>query len=176
MSQEQIRESIEAARRYLADHPDEARSKDRSATAVLEEGLRCRVEGPDGATVVSDMPTAVGGAASAPTPGWLARAALASCDATVIALRAAELGIHLERLEVTVDSESDDRGLLGVGDAPPGPLGVRVRVRLRAKDVGDETVRDLLSWVERHSPVGGIFRHGAPTTIEVETAAAAISS
>jgi hypothetical protein len=38
-------------------------------------------------------------------------------------MRAAELGIPLQRLEVTVDSESDDRGILGMDEAiPAGPL------------------------------------------------------
>jgi uncharacterized OsmC-like protein len=80
------------------------------------------------------MPTGVGGGSSAPSPGWLARAALASCDATVIAMRAAELGIPLQGLEVTVDSESDDRGLLGMDDAvPAGPLSSRILVRIVAE-------------------------------------------
>lgn len=172
MPQERIRESIEAARGYLSEHPEEARSHDLPATAVLEEGLRCRVEGPAGTAIVTDMPAAVGGMASAPTPGWLARAALASCDATVLAMRAAELGIAIERIEVTVESESDDRGLLGVAEAPAGPLGVRVRARLVGGSVDDDAVRALRSWLEDHSPVGGVYRHGVPTTLELETGAA----
>ncbi len=61
-------------------------------------------------------------AASAPSPGWLLRAAEASCVATLITMRAAMLGIDLDTLEVTVDSVSDDRGLLGVDDTvPAGP-------------------------------------------------------
>ena len=60
-----------------------------AAVAVLEGGgLRCRAEGPNGAVLVTDMPRPVGGTASAPTPGWMLRAALANCDATVIAMRA----------------------------------------------------------------------------------------
>ncbi len=47
--------------KYLADHPDECRYTDKAATAVVEEGLRCRAEGPDGATLISDMPKAIGG-------------------------------------------------------------------------------------------------------------------
>jgi uncharacterized OsmC-like protein len=98
------------ARRYLSQHPSECSYTDSAATAVVEKGLRCRVERPDGAVLVTDMPTAVGGDGTAPSAGWVARAALASCDATVVAMRAAELGIRLQRIEVTVDSESDDRG------------------------------------------------------------------
>ena len=59
------------------------------------------------------MPVGVGGEASAPTPGWYVRTGVASCTATVIALRAAELGLQLDRVEVEVRSRSDKRGMLG---------------------------------------------------------------
>ncbi|MGH8827591.1 MAG: OsmC family protein, partial [Jiangellaceae bacterium] len=145
------------------------RYTDRPATAVIEDGLRCRVEGPEGAVVVTDMPAAVGGGGSAPSPGWHARAAQASCDATVIAMRAADLGIPLQRLEVFVDSESDDRGLLGMDDAvPAGPLNSRVRVQVSAEGVDPERLRELVEWADRHSPVSDAFRRPVPTTVEVD--------
>ena len=80
-------------------------------------GLRCRVKGPSG-ELTTDMATALGGGGSAPSPGWLLRAALASCDATIVAMEAARAGIELTDLTVTVVSESDNRGVFGVGDAP----------------------------------------------------------
>ncbi len=107
-SAERIRNSIEGAVRYLREHPEEARGMDGPATASLEGGLKVRVQGIAGQIALTDMATAVGGEASAPSPGWLLRAALASCDATVIAMRAAQLGVALTKLEVSVDSESDD--------------------------------------------------------------------
>jgi hypothetical protein len=51
-----IGRSIESARQYLVDHPDEARYTDTAASAVIEGGLRCRVDDPNGATVYTDMP------------------------------------------------------------------------------------------------------------------------
>src|SRR5436190_5393177 len=85
---ESIRSAIETASAHLAEHPEAAVSTDAAATAVREDGLRFRVEGPKGA-VTTDMAGSVGGGASAPTPAWLMRAALASCDATLIAMEAA---------------------------------------------------------------------------------------
>lgn len=70
MTQAHIRQSIEGVTKYFGEHPEKAQSTDRAATAVIEEGLRCRVSGPRGETVVSDMPKGIGGAASAP-PGPL---------------------------------------------------------------------------------------------------------
>jgi uncharacterized OsmC-like protein len=170
MASDSIRESIENAKQYLSEHPNEARYTDQPATAVIEDGLRCRVEHTEGAIVITDMPTGVGGGNSAPSPGWLARAALASCDATVIAMRAAELGIPLQSLELTVDSESDDRGLLGMDDAvPAGPLSYRVRVRIVAEGVDPQRLHELVEWADRHSPVSDAMKRAVPTTVEVES-------
>jgi len=50
------------------------------------------------------------------------RAGLASCTATVIALRAERLGIRLTKLEVTAQSSSDARGMLGLDPSVPAGL------------------------------------------------------
>lgn len=169
MSNEKIRGSISKAIEYLSSHSDEARYVDSPATAVIEEGLRCRVDGPDGRVAVTDMPGSIGGGGSAPSPGWLARAAQASCDATIIAMRAAQEGINLKVLEVTVDSESDDRGLLGMDESiPAGPLSARVRVRIAADDIDPARLRGLVEWADRHSPVTDGVRRAIPTKVEVE--------
>ncbi len=68
--------------------PTRPGSADRAAVAVIESGLRCRVEDPEGAVIFTDMPVAVGGGNTAPTPGWrgqLTRAAT-HCGRTVPAL------------------------------------------------------------------------------------------
>src|SRR5207302_8481161 len=127
---ESIRNAVEEASRRLAEQPEAAGATDAAATAVREGGLRFRVEGPQG-TVSSDMTKAVGGDASAPSPAWLLRAALASCDATLVAMEAARDGVDLTGLEVSVESDSDFRAVLGVDDSvKPGALAVRVRIRL----------------------------------------------
>lgn len=167
MTTKNIGEAVRSAAAYLASHPEQGRSTDGSARAVIE-GLRCTVVGPDGAVVTTDMPGSVGGAGSAPTPGWFMRAALASCDATVIAMRAASEGVELDTLEVLVESESDDRGLLGVDDAPAGPLEVRVTVQIGAPGVDPDRLRDIVAWSEQHSPVGDALERVIPTTVEVE--------
>jgi uncharacterized OsmC-like protein len=164
-----IRQAIEGVSNYFAQNPDAARSTDASAVAVIEEGLRCRAEGPHGAVLVSDMPKGAGGGGSAPTPGWFMRAALANCDATVIAMRAAQLGVALSKLEVTVSSQSDDRGLFGVGDnIPPGPLSLQVHVRIGAPGTTPEQLREIVEWAEAHSPVGDAMRRAIPCTMEID--------
>jgi uncharacterized OsmC-like protein len=101
------------------------------------------------------------------------RAAHAACDATLIAMRAAEEGIELSRLEVTVDSESDDRGLLGMDDSTPaGPLSTRVRITVAAAGVPEEKLRELVSWAREHSPVDEAMLRAVPVSVEVETTSA----
>ncbi|MEX2252061.1 MAG: OsmC family protein [Acidimicrobiia bacterium] len=168
MTSQHIRQSIEQAIAYLTEHPEEARFTDSSATATVE-GLKSRVVGPNGETLVSDMPTGVGGSGSAPSPGWLLRAAIASCDATVIAMRTAQEGIELSTLEITVDSQSDDQGLLGMDDSvPAGPLSTHIRVRIAADGVPSEKLREIVEWADHHSPVSDAVKRPVQTTLDVE--------
>lgn len=169
MSSETIRSAIDAATAYLTEHPDEARYTDSTATATLVGGLQVRVEGPGGAELTTDMPTSVGGADTGPSPGWVFRAALASCEATLIAMKAAAEGIQLEALTAEVDSESNDRGILGIDDTvPAGPLSVRVRVRLDAPGTGEEDLRRLVEWAWRHCPVDDSVRRAIPLEVQID--------
>jgi uncharacterized OsmC-like protein len=154
MTSDTIREALEGALAYYAEHPADARSTDSAATARLVEGLLVEVTGPSDERVRTDMVTSVGGTGSAPSPGWLLRAAEASCVATLIAMRAAMLGVTLTSVEVTVDSESDDRGLLGMDDTvPAGPLSGRVAVRIAADGVDATTLDQIARWGVKHCPV-----------------------
>jgi uncharacterized OsmC-like protein len=167
---EAIRIAIEAASGHLTEHPEAAVGTDAAAIAVREGGLRFRVEGPKG-SVVSDMSEAVGGEASAPTPGWLSRAALASCDATLVAMEAARDGVELTDLKVTVESESDFRGVLGVDDSVhPGPLAVRVRIELAARDATEDQLRELVQRAESRSPVHDALVREVSMTTEIALA------
>jgi uncharacterized OsmC-like protein len=164
----EIKESILNVRGALASKPDAGPAPDRPAVAVLEDGLRARVEGGDGWAVVTDMPAAVGGGAAAPSPAWLVRAALASCAATAIAMRAAELDIELTRLEVTAESETDMRGLLAAGDGiDPGPAMARLRVELAANGADEQRLDELVRWADSHSPVCDALRRAVPMELEI---------
>jgi uncharacterized OsmC-like protein len=171
---EEIKAALQNAVAYLTEHPDEARYTDSLATAVIEDGLKSRVRGPSGEEAVTDMPKSVGGGGSAGSPGWLFRAALASCVATLVAMRAAEEGIELKRLEVNVDSESDDRGILGMdASVPAGPLSTRIQISLatdgRANSVTAERLRAIAEEAEARCPVSETLRRAVPTTFEIET-------
>lgn len=161
-----IRKAIEGAVEYLTAHTDEARYTDSAATATLEEGLRVRVEGPAGASLTTDMPASVGGQDSAPSAGWAFRASLAACLTTLIAMRAAQTGRSLNGVEVSVDSESDDRGILGIDpEVPAGPLSVRVSARVTTDEDDGAAAHDLLAWALEHCPVADAVRRAVPLSV-----------
>lgn len=163
-----IAEAVARASGYLAEHPDEARYRDNAATARLESGLAVSVEGPTGESLRTDMPTGIGGTASAPSPGWYLRAAEASCVVALIAIRAAAVGVALGLVEVTVDSESDDRGILGLDpDVPAGALSTRVVARVEAPGRTPGEVRDLIEWAVAHCPVVDSVRRAVPVEVVV---------
>lgn len=147
----------------LRANPDKARAKYAPATATLESGLMCCIAGPSGEFVETDMPPAMGGAGSRPNPGWLFRASLAACCSTVIAAQAACLGIKLTALQVTVDGEGDNRGILGLDDSiSAGHSTVRTVVRISADNAPSEQLKGLVQWALAHSPVGCTVRDATP--------------
>lgn len=167
--QSHIRESMQGVIEYYSQNPDQALAQDKEAVAVIEQGLRVSATGPNGQTLLCDMPEALGGGASAPSPGWMMRAALANCEAVMIALRAAQLGIGLKQLEVRVDSLSDDRGMLGLDDTQPaGPLNMKISVRIGAEGISEEKLREIVTWAEKHSPVGESLTRVVPVHYAVE--------
>jgi uncharacterized OsmC-like protein len=169
MSSDTIRTALNGAIEYLSENPADARATDSVATAVIEDGLRCVVTGPDGAETHTDMVTSVGGANSAPSPGWLFRAATASCVATLIAMKAALDGVELSRVEVEVDSESDDLGILGIDEkVPAGPLSVAVRVKLGASEGNTGDLQALVEWAHEHCPVCDAIKREIPITLQTE--------
>jgi uncharacterized OsmC-like protein len=115
------------------------------------------------------MPGAVGGAGSAASPGWFLRAALAACVTSLAVMRAAQLGIEGLECEVHVDSESDDRGILGLDDGvPAGPLSTRIVLRLTAPGADPDRLREVADWAVAHCPVSDAVRRAVPLTVEIE--------
>lgn len=168
MHTDSIARTLQRARQAWARKPALARHQDLPARATLMEGLRTRVELPGGGELLTDLGPALGGEGAGLPPGWLMRAGLASCLASAIALRAAELGLRLNRLEVVAGSESDARGLLE--HEPPvqsAPLQVSLTVRLEAGGTDAATLRALVDWADSHSPVSDALRRTIDLRLEV---------
>jgi uncharacterized OsmC-like protein len=164
-----IKSSIEDAVAYLSEHPNEARYTDSPATATLGGSLRVDVAGSDGERITTDMPGAVGGRAEEPSPGWLFRAAIASCVASTIGMEAARAGVELRSLVVEVDSESDDRGILGIDESTPaGPISTRVRVRVAASQMDREELRQVIELGTMRCPVFDATQRAVEMKLEIE--------
>ena len=171
MSTEYIRKSIEETISYLKANPEKALNMATAATAILERGLKVHTKGSKGQVIISDMPPTVGGEGSAPTPGWFMQAAFATCNATGIAMKAAREGIELTTLEVSIDTESDTRGIFGFdASIKAGPLKMRTRVRIGANGVSEKKLHEIVKWNERHSWVGNAVCRSVPLETEVEIA------
>ena len=169
MNSSEIGAAVELIEGYYRDKAPPGPQADISATAMIEKGLRCRIEAPDGYAIHTDMPTAVGGGASCPSPGWHFRAALASCDATLLAMRAARLGIELDDIRVRVETSSDGRGMFLDEGISPGSTEVRIYFRLSGDDLDEAAKQSLVDWVVEHSPVGTDVVRAVDVSAEIET-------
>ena len=72
-------------------------------------------------------------------------------------------------VEVVVDSESDDRGILGLDDAiPAGVLSLRVVVSFGGMPAGDRPqLEAIANWAVDHCPVTDTTRRAVPVEVEV---------
>jgi uncharacterized OsmC-like protein len=96
------------------------------------------------------------------------RAAAAACVASLIAIRAAATGVSVRTVEVDVDSESDDRGILGLdATIPAGALSMKVVVSIDALGADRDVIAGLASWAVEHCPVTETITRQVPLHLEI---------
>ncbi len=163
-----IQDAVAQASTYLSAHPDEARYRDAPATARITAGLRAEVTGPGGESLTTDMPRGIGGTATEPSPGWFFRAAAAACVASLVAIRAASTDRTVLSIEVRVDSESDDRGILGLDDTvPAGPISTKIQISIEAPGMQRPDRLALATWAVDHCPVTESLTRAVPIELDV---------
>lgn len=146
-----IAQAIERVETKLDERNDYGVGTNRSVT-TLEEGLRCVTREGDW-TTESDLSPALGGEASAPSPGVLSRAALGSCLAMIYRMRAERHGIVLKSVTVTVEADSEVAGMILVdADAPPGYTEIRYHVELESS-ASREDLERVIDEGDRLSPI-----------------------
>jgi uncharacterized OsmC-like protein len=97
------------------------------------------------------------------------QAAVATCYATGIAFRAAQESIELSTLEVSIDTESDARGIFGFDESIiSGPLNIKASVRIGAKGVAEKKLLEIVEWNDKYSWVGNAICRPVPIKTEVE--------
>jgi len=168
MSGNDIGKAVAGVEAWLQSQQDPGPRADVPATATIADGLRCRIAAPDGSAIYTDMPENVGGSATANSPGWHLRAALASCDATLLAMRAARLGLQLDSIEVRVEASSDGRGMFLDDGISAGSGDMCLHFRIGAGNASAAQIEALVHWVEQHSPVGTDIQQAVRLRSEVE--------
>jgi uncharacterized OsmC-like protein len=169
MDASRIAATLDGLSKAFESDPTKGPATYAAATANVLNGLKCRVTGPAGEQIETDMPTSMGGEGSSPNPGWFFRASLAACCSTVIASRAARLGIELTELEVKVVGEGNHRGMLGLDESiSAGHSALRTDVRVSARNATPEQLRELVIWAEEHSPVGRTVRDAPKNVLTVK--------
>jgi uncharacterized OsmC-like protein len=168
-----IANAMQRVREVFARRPEAAMHADESAIARWEQGMRVVSHHANGAQAATDMPKELGGAGNEVTPGWLLRAALASCLATRIVMDAAQRGLDISRLEVAAESVSDVRGLLGMPDAAgarifAGPRDVRLAVRISVRNAAKEAIRAMVEESHRCSPVSAALEAAIPVSLRID--------
>jgi uncharacterized OsmC-like protein len=148
---QQIADALKRLNGRLARRPDFGHHTGSSVTTLVE-GLRCSTEAGEW-TIASDLRPAFGGEGSAPTPTVLLSSALGACLAMGYQLRAAEYGIELTSVRVTVETDSELGGMLRCDAAvPPGFTEVRYRVELESP-AGTSDLERIVDLADRLSPV-----------------------
>ena len=153
---ENIKIAVERCKKAFTLKPGMGKGTAVSKVRMLN-GLTCEVNEGNWKFSV-DMPEAIGGNNTAPTPGVYGRAALGSCLAIGYMMKAAELSILIKNLEVEVQADFDDGALLGTADKtiPPGYLDVRYTVTIES-DAAEETIMQMLDEGDKHSPYLDVF-------------------
>jgi uncharacterized OsmC-like protein len=163
---ERIATALGRLRAALDSRPELGRAKVATSVSDLTEGLRCVVR-EDTWQVESDLAPPLGGDGLAPSPSALVRAALGACLAMGYQLRAAEAGITIGAVRVTVESESDVRGLLGPASSqPPGFTALRYHVEVDSPASAEELNR-LIELGDLHSPVLDMLTRPLPVARSV---------
>lgn len=100
--------------------------------ARLENGLKCVVREDEHSATI-DMGEIMGGEGAGPGPGFFGRASLASCVAIGLKMAAARAGVPIDAIDVDVEMDWDNRGLLGMGDAPAATTGIRLYINVHSR-------------------------------------------
>jgi len=174
MSSQTILAAQQRLEHLVRQRPAVALVQETSATAQWEGAGKTSTRHPDGNVIHTDLPRELGGDGERVSPGWLLRAAMASCAVTRIAMLANETGVTLQKLEAEVSSITDVHGLLGLSredgqPASPGPARANLQVRIEAAGVPQEQLRALVAEAIRLSPMVAAFRDVVPVELDIDT-------
>ncbi|MCI4646400.1 MAG: OsmC family protein [Hyphomonadaceae bacterium] len=135
-------------------------------TATVRSGLACNIaEGKH--DLISDVPPGMGGSGQGASPSMLFRSAVSGCLAIGLKMWAARQNVPVEEISVTVETDVDARGQLGVAcKAAPGFEAIRVTIEI-ASNAPAEAIGAVIEKTLRTSPM--IDAISGPDAIDLTT-------
>ncbi|MCA0942555.1 OsmC family protein [Salipiger pacificus] len=155
----------------FSKRPEVAQSVNRG-TAEVTDGLGC-VYAQDGHRLAIDMPAAVGGSETGPTPGFFGRAAICGCVAIGIKMTALREGLQLDAVRVDITQRWDDRGLFGMAGANAGPLDTGLAIEIVSAEPA-ELIEAMVARALACDPWFLAFREAQVVRTKVTVAEAAL--
>ena len=152
--------------------PKIARGTARTVVSLRRGETACDIE--DGAwRLIADLDTGSGFAGAAPDPGVFGRGALGACMVLGYELWAARLGVRIDDVRVTVESDYDAQGMYAVDDSvSPGWLAVRCTIEVTSPD-DPARVTEVIEQSHRYSPLVADISRPVPLTWDVRISAPA---
>ncbi len=163
-----VRKLQKTIRERYQTHPEDAPEvlRVRSGDSDLTDPLHVSV-------AIDSVPTvmhggahpAVGGTGDVACSGEILLAALAACQETTLRMVAVNMGIVLERLEVSVEADWDPRGTLAMGkEFPIGLTAIRTRTQVTiGHEDREERAERLLRSAEKYCVILNTLTTGVPT-------------
>jgi uncharacterized OsmC-like protein len=109
------------------------------------------------------------GTDTGPNPAEYLLHALAACLTTSLVYVAAARGVHLTKVESTLEGDMDVRGCLGLDDDYRNGF-ERIRVSFHVEgDAPAEKLREVVERAQKRSAVFDMVTNGVPVTVDVET-------
>ncbi len=164
------RSIIAATEALYRDNPDGARSNP-TVSARLAEGRAELTAGKH--TWYADLPPALGGTGTAPSPSIYLLGALAGCAVAFIHdTLGPQLRIPIDDVSAVAKAAADSRGLLGMDGVPADLEGIEIEISI-ATTAGREAIARLeQAWVER-CPIYLALVGSNPVALRIVSAARA---
>lgn len=104
----------------LIEKRPEIGQRDFVSSASVKDGMQCKIN-EKGWSLATDVPEAMGGENTAPSPGVLFRASISSCVAMGIRMWAEQMDVQIDAINVEFMAHADARGQFGIcDDVTPG--------------------------------------------------------
>ncbi len=167
-----IKAATERSMEAMRKRPTLAQSTARTTVTWRIGGTACEIE--DGPwRMLADMGRGAGFDGAAPDPGVLGRGALGACMVLAYELWAARLGVRLDDVRVTIESDFNALGMYGMDDSiSPGWQAVRCTVEVTSSD-DPARVAEVIEQANRHSPLMADISQPVPLTCDIRISATA---